>query len=367
MNAVAVVDLPSGLLAGYIPVGWYPTAAVVSADGSRLFVANARGVAVRTPNDKPVPNVTPRPQYIQNIIEGTVSSIDLTQLHDLKATTAQTLANNTGRANGNTPFVNPGIKHVFYIIKENRTYDQVLGDVKTGNGDPSIVLFGRDVTPNQHALAERFVLLDNFYCSAEVSGDGWNWSTGGMASEYVSRNVPHGYTSHQRAYDYEGTNNGVGVDRLGIPDVASPPGGYLWDLCANHKVSFRDYGFFVDDQVTPRKTAEEGTAGTGNTPMKKALVGHNDPDFRQFDLTYPDSDAFLKANITPPVRQRKTYGAFKDPARILAWKREFDAYVKNGDLPAFSMVRLGRDHTSGTTVGVSSARAMVADNDYAVG
>lgn len=366
MNAVAVVDLPGMTLAGYLPVGWYPTSVVVSPDGKRLFVANAKGVATRNPNGTPKPGLTQRPQYIQNIIEGTVTTLDLGR-ENLKASTARVLANNTGWAAPKTPFVNPGIKHVFYIIKENRTYDQVLGDLPRGNGDPSLTLFGRDVTPNQHALASRFVLLDNFYDCAEVSGDGWNWSTAGMASEYTERNVPFSYSGRKRDYDFEGTNNGVAVDRIGIPDAAHPPGGYLWDLCAVHGVGFRNYGFFADDLELPRTSAEQGTTGLQNSPTKKALVGKSDADFRFFDSNYADSEAWVQEKITPAPNQLLEYGAFHDPSRITAWKREFAAYVKNQNLPPLSMIRLIRDHTGGTAAGSSSPRAMVADNDYAVG
>ncbi len=367
LNAVAVVDLASSRLAGFIPVGWYPTSAITSPDGTHLFVANAKGVQATNPNGKPLPGLKARPQYIQNIIEGTISTLDLTKPLDLKATTAQVLQNNVGAAANSPKFHNPGIKHVFYIIKENRTYDQVLGDITQGNGDPSLVLFGREVTPNLHALAQRFALLDNFYCCAEVSGDGWNWSTGGMISEYNARNVPHNYGGRQRSYDFEGTNNGVAVDRLGIPDANRPPGGYIWDLCAAHNVSLRNYGFFTDDLDLPRTLPEEGTKGQENSPTKRALLGKCDANFRQFDLTYADSEAWKIAGITPAPKQTKSYGANSDPSRISAWKREFADYVKNGNLPSFCMVRFGRDHTSGTTPGASSPRAMVADNDYAVG
>jgi len=367
MNAVAIVDVASGSLNGYVPVGWYPTAVVASPDGARLFVSNAKGVAERNPNGSPNPELKERPQYIQNIIEGTVSTIDLRALPPLKETTSLALTNNQGLPAKTSLFRHSGIKHVFYIIKENRTYDQVLGDLPQGNGDPSLVLFGKDVTPNLHALAQRFVLLDNFYCCAEVSGDGWNWSTGAMASEYTARNVPHNYGGRQRPYDFEGTNNGIAVDRADIPDVARPPGGYLWDQCATKGVSFRNYGFFTDDLELPRTEAEQGTKGLENSPTKKALLGKSNADFRQFDLTYADSEAWVTAKIDPAPKQMTSYGTFHDPSRVTTWKREFAQYVKNGDLPSLSLLRVMRDHTSGTTAGASSARAMVADNDYAVG
>jgi len=367
LNAVAVVDTRQNRLEGFLPCGWYPTSPLVSRDGQRLLVANAKGTKIRNPNSRPVPGIKQRPQYIQNIIEGTVSTIDLTEIKNLPALTAQVVANNRGLTSKGKPFVNPGIKHVFYIVKENRTYDQVLGDVAGGNGDPSLTLFGREVTPNQHALSERFALLDNFYCCAEVSGDGWNWSTAGMASEYTERNVPHGYGGRERPYDYEGTNNGVAVDRFGAPDVARPSGGYLWDSCASHKVSLRNYGFYTDDLKIPRTLPEQGTEGLDNSPTKRALIGHSDADFRQFDLRYPDSDAKRVLGLTPAIGERATFGSHADTSRVSAWKREFQGFVRNGNLPALSLVRLMRDHTIGTVPGLPSPRAMVADNDYAVG
>lgn len=373
MNAVAVVNVDKGTVTGYIPVGWYPTAAVVSPDGKQLLVANAKGVASRNPNGSPVtPPGGKASRYIQDIIEGTVSRVDLTAaLRDLPALTQQVVANNRVRPDlvkaAQTALKNPGIQHVIYIIKENRTYDQVLGDLPGSNGDPSLVLFGREVTPNLHALAERFVLLDNFYCCAEVSGDGWNWSTAGYASPYVARNVPYGYTSKAHPYDYEGTNNGVPVDRFGIPNVARPAGGYIWENCDRNKVTFRNFGFWVDDFDLPRRSAEEGAEGHENAPVARALVGKSSPDFRGFDSTYADSEAWVKHGVAPAPKQQTAYGSHKDPARMTAWLREFAGFVQSGKMPRFQMVRLGRDHTAGTTAGQSSPRAMVADNDYAVG
>ena len=373
LNAVAVVDVQKGKTTGYIPVGWYPTDVAVSPDGARLFVSNAKGVQVRNPNGKPVPIAGDnRPQYILNIIEGTVSTIDTkTALKNLPQLTRQTLVNNAIHPDllktAQTALRNPGIQHVVYIIKENRTYDQVLGDVKKGNGDPSLVLFGAEVTPNLHALADRFVLLDNFYCCAEVSADGWNWSTSGMASEFVSRNTVYGYTGHPHAYDYEGTNNGKAPDRFGVKDAAAAPGGYLWDKTINAKLPTRNYGFFMDDLELPRATPEEGTTGLQNTSTKTALAGHSDTNFRYYDTQYADSEARQKHGIPNFPKQLATYGKNKAPSRFTEWKTEFDGYVKNKNLPRFSMVRFGNDHTAGTAAGMPTPRAMVADNDYAVG
>lgn len=367
MNAVAVVNLPRGALEGYIPVGWYPTAVVVSPDSKRLLVANGKGVSVRNPNSK---DVEGKGQYILNIIEGTVSTIDLPREAELKRLTTQTIANNqllnATQGPANAALKNPGIEHVIYVIKENRTYDQVLGDLPQGNGDPHLCLFPREVTPNQHALAERFVLLDNFYVCAEVSADGWQWSVSGMVSAYTARNMPYNYSGRGRAYDQEGQNNGVPVDLLGIPDVSTPPSGYIWDLCAKHGVSYRNYGFYENFADPSEIGLDHKPDVVENAPNKKALVGHSDLNFRLYDMAYADSDAWVIYNAPAP-KQRRTYGQFDAPSRFAAWKREFDAYVQNGNLPRFMMIRFPRDHTSGTSPGYHSPRAMVADNDYALG
>lgn len=394
MNAVAVVDTAAGTVLGYLPTGWYPTAVAVSPDGKRLFVANAKGVQIRHPNHVNAGPMGAWGKYIENILEGTVSTIDLSEtltqldtralaqnVQDLgkRMIQADTLLRHSTQVVMNNRFApkleqagksllaNPGIKHVIYIIKENRTYDQVLGDLKQGNGDPSLVLFGRDVTPNQHALAERFVLLDNFYCCAEVSADGWNWSTSGMASEYTARNSTFNYSKRGKAYDFEGSNNGTPVDLRGIPDVATAPGGYFWDLCAKKGVSFRNYGMFtIFADPDDKRVRSEGDRERENIPTKRVLTGKTDEDFRLYDMSYADSDAWVKHNAPAP-RQKKAYGKYAMTSRIAEWRREWEAFEKKGDLPRMMFVRLGRDHTSGTRPGEPSPRACVADNDYAVG
>lgn len=379
MNAVAVVSTKTGVTEGYIPTGWYPSDVALSGDS--LLVTCARGTQTRNPNGKPVPvaqaDFPKRAQYVYNILEGTATRLSIAStLKDLPALTAQVMENNALR--GKTDLLerakaalkNPGIEHVIYVIKENRTYDQVLGDVKRGNGDPSLTLFGRDVTPNQHALAERFVLLDNFYCCAEVSGDGWNWSTAGMASHYVSRNVPYGYSGHTRPYDYEGTNNDIAIDTLGKPDVARPAGGYLWDAAKNAGVTIRNYGFFVTyDGANPR--TPEGRTEDSNTGKQVALLNalapDTDPDFREYDIAYPDSDAAKSHGLPIPTKGLAAFGKYKSPSRIAEFLREYDGFVRDKTMPGLCLLRLPRDHTAGTTAGAPSPRAMVADNDYAVG
>ncbi len=370
-NAVAVIDLGKSSIAGYIPVGWYPTSVLVSRDGARLFVANAKGEHSRNPNKPRELLGGRRDTYIENIIEGTVSMLPVPTAESLRMGTAQTLANNRLLPSGKpaedpalATLRNIGIRHVIYIIKENRTYDQVLGDMPQGNGDPSLTLFGRAVTPNQHALAERFGLFDNFYDCAEVSADGWNWSTSGMTSEYTARNVHFNYSGRGRDYDFEGATNGSPVDLLGMPDVAEAPGGYIWDQCRKSGLTYRAYGFF--SAFADLKDAKGKLLVAANAPLRKALVGHMDESYLRFVMAYPDSEASKRHGVTAPGQLAK-FGKFDAPSRYSEWKREFDEFVKDGSLPRFEMIRLPCDHTSGTTPGSRSPRAMVADNDYAVG
>jgi YVTN family beta-propeller protein len=363
MNAVAVVDVAKDEVRGYLPTGWYPTGIAATGDGKALLVTEARGVALRTPG-----------QGGLRVLRGVASRIDLSSV-DLQAETTKVYANNLDPVQPNYKPNNPGIKHIIYIIKENRTYDQILGDDPRGNGDASECMFGKDVTPNIHALADRFVLLDNFYDCAEVSGDGWNWSTAGMASEYVSRNVPYSYGGRGRSYDYEGTNNGVPVDLQGIPDAAAPPGGYIWDDAAKHHISQRDYGFFCYDIEPPRSATQVSAPGGGtgersvvgeqfDVATKKVLGEVSDHNFRDFDTSYHDSDAWVTYKLPLGDREKASYGAFKEPSRYSEWKREFDGYVKDNNLPQFTMLRLMMDHTGG---GDNTPSAQVSDNDYAVG
>jgi YVTN family beta-propeller protein len=366
MNAVAVVDLAGKGLKGYIPTGWYPTSVALSADGVALLVANGKGTQPRNPNHKPAGPDGLWGQYVPNIIEGSVSRMAVPSDAALQGETLSVLANNRIAVARQTRLKNPGIKHVFYIIKENRTYDQVFGDLPQGNGDASMCLFPRDVTPNQHALAERFGLFDNFYCCAEVSADGWNWSVSGMANEYVVRNSMYNYSGRGRSYDFEGTNNGTPVDLIGLPDVARAPGGYIWEQCLKHGVSIRNYGFFVSDIGPEEKDRNGKSLASPNAALKLALEKHTDTNFLQYDLSYADSDAWLLHNCPAPT-QKRGFGERNAPSRVAAWKAEFDEYVRKGNLPSFIMIRLPRNHTAGTSAGMSSPRAMVADNDYAVG
>lgn len=369
LNAVAVIDLGSATVQGYLPTGWYPTAVQVTPDGAHLFVSCGKGTQTRNPNGK---SVQKWGQYILDIMEGAVTKVDLpdamASLPSLtKVALSDALINDDRQSKYKAQFKNPGIKHVIYVIKENRTYDQFLGDMPEGQGDPSLALFGKDVTPNTHALAKRFGLYDNFYVCAEVSADGWNWSTGGMTSEYTNRNTVYVYTHGKRSYDFEGEVNDSPVELLGQRDVATPPGGYLWDLCAKHNVTYRAYGVFTAFQDSAEKRTDGNPVVRANEPVKQALVGHSDTSFRQFDMRYPDSDVLSKLNLTEAPRGLKSYGTNAAPSRFSEWKKEFDANVAKHDLPGLSIIRFCRDHTSGSAAGLSSPRAMVADNDYAIG
>jgi len=404
MNAVGVIKVnDKGVkleLKGYIPAGWYPTSVVVSGDGSNLLVANAKGTRPRNPNPGYELSHTRRDAgYSINLILGNVSTIPIPKDAQLRRFTDEVFANN-GAGNGGPAMesheleeigLKAGkIKHVIYIIKENRTYDQVLGDVAEGNGDASLTLFGQTITPNQHALVKRFVLLDNFYDCGEVSGDGWPWSTQGMANEYVIRNVPYQYSHRGRKVDYEGENDeyltggfpargpdGVALSDVlsngapAVPDVAEAPGGHIWDTAQGAKLTYRNYGFHYSFGVTTNGETvvpDNYPASKGVQPGGHDLSGASDYDFRRFDLDYPDSEAPTNYGCSYKV---PTYGKYKMPSRFSEWNREFKMMLAKDPtgeaVPNFMTVRLPHDHTQGFGAGKFAPEAEVADNDYAVG
>jgi YVTN family beta-propeller protein len=407
MNAVAVVDAGAMQLSGYIPAGWYPSA-VVPLGNDRLLVANAKGTSVRNPNNKPDPHDARRKTgYSLSVLEGNVCTVELPDdASDLKEATEQVLKDNrlTGlEKQGANPLAGIGlssgnITHVIYIIKENRTYDQVLGDLPQGNGDPSLVLFGRDVTPNQHALAERFVLADDLYACGEVSGDGWCWSTQGMADAYVIRNVPYNYSGRGRKFDFEGHNNGyptggfpaTDVDGKpvstmpsfangapAIPNVAST-GRSIWDVAEEAGISMRNYGFmltFRDRSAGLANGPDNYPAFGGLMPPGHDLAGVSDSDYRRFDLEYADSDASSQlASQTgnlDTLFKMQTYGKDNEPSRFSEWNKEFQEMLASkpdgSAVPALMLVRLPNDHTTGAKPGKHTPRSYVADNDYAMG
>lgn len=345
-DAVAVVDVGGDVRAartrGFIPSGWYPAALALSPDGRTLWVANAKGGwswanaaggpdPTRKGDDKMAWKKT-------RTIPGSVSRVDVPSARTLAALTARTYANRRPAARGASPAkasavvpAAPGapspIKHVVYVIRENRTYDQVLGDLPQGNGDPSLVLFGRDVTPNAHALAEEFVLLDNLYCDAEVSADGHNWSMGAYATDFVEKVWPPVYGNVAFSYLFEGNDAN-----------ATPTNGYLWDAAARAGLTLRNYGEFVGTSAEWSPTAlslEEGAVG--------ALKGNTCPFFPGFDTDILDN------------------------ARVDVFVKEFRGFVKAKEMPRLLILRLGNDHTVGTKKGGRTPRAMVAENDVALG
>jgi len=221
------------------------------------------------------------------------------------------------------------IKYVFYVIRENRTYDQVLGDLDRGNGDPNLTIFGEEITPNAHVLSRTYVTLDNFYVDAEVSYDGHAFSTAAYATDAVEKMWPTNYGGRGGVYTSEG---GWG-DRNPYGNLSTPADGYIWDFAARAGVSVRSYGEF----------AERKSRGGPVEATVPGLRGKVHPSFAPFNLDVPDND------------------------RVDVWLDEFRQFEKNGQLPRLNIVRLGNDHTLGTRPGALTPRAMVAENDRAVG
>ena len=346
-NTVAVFDVSSpgqSVSLGLIPVGWFPTSVRVTADGRTLVVANGKGVSSAPNPGGPFPGDT-RPgsvqQYIGGLFKGTVSLIELPTEKDRAARfggwTREALATRPAAVHrpeaaptaGPVPAAPGGstpIRHVIYVVKENRTYDQVFGDLPLGNGAPQLCLFPETITPNHHALAREFVLLDNFYADGEVSADGHEWSLGAFASDFVEKAWPVNY-GHDRLQK-------IGYPAEGEYPIAAPAQGYLWDQAARAGVTYRSYGEFVFDGRTPDEAAR---------PALSVLRGHIDPLFRGFDLDYPDVQRI---------------------ARFAAVLKDYEAA---GEMPRLQVVRLPNDHTAGTRPGSLTPRALVADNDLALG
>ncbi len=405
MNAVAVIDLKDSDLVGYIPTGWYPSSVAATRDGKSLLVTNAKGTSLRNPNNIPDPHLpNSKKKAALAVLEGNVLRVTIPKGKDLSAATDDVLKDNridVLEHPQKNPLANIGlsagkIKHVIYVIKENRTYDQILGDLPQGNGDKSLVLFGRDITPNQHALAERFVLLDNLYACGEVSGDGWDWSTQGMADAYVIRNIPYNYSHRGRKFDEEGQNNAYptggapGVDQNGkpwanpifrrenkpIPDVANT-GRNIWDAAKDAHISLRNYGFFMsfDDRSAGLPGAPDNLpAAIGLQPGGHDLAGVTDLDFRRFDQDYADSEAshayFKQTGDKTYLWPMAKYGKDEMPSRFTEWNREFQMMLKKdptgGAVPNLMLVRMPTDHTVAAKSKAHTPASYVADNDYGV-
>jgi hypothetical protein len=405
-NAVGIFDVghPGAASAnalvhalGFIPTEWYPTALAVAKD--HLLVVTGKGEGTG-PNGKLLPpgpgQTRPNFPYIPTLIHGSVASINLPMAEgELPALTREVIENN-GMAARTYPMHfaagrNP-IHHVIYIIKENRSYDQVFGDIKESNGDPQLVMYGEDITPNQHKLARQFGVLDNFYVSGEVSGNGHVWSTAAITSDYTEKTWEISYRSSERLYDYEGeVSRGFPLEQ-GIPDVDEPGTGYIWGDVARAGLSYRHYGEFVETEWCNDFAAQQSpTAGTPPAPGQACprtfihkgeplpdnlgqphgspspwpwpvpiiardvatmpeLADHFDPRAADFELSYPDQ------------------------FRVDEFLNEFWGFVaargegrKSDEMPQFVLLRLPNNHTAGTRPGMPKPEASVADNDLAVG
>ncbi|HEX3148935.1 MAG TPA: alkaline phosphatase family protein [Gemmataceae bacterium] len=367
-NCVAVIDVdsPASKVVGMIPTGWYPGAIRVSADGKKLFVANVKGHGALQPR-----KADPKPKkdakgdgddpaspggkgHNSHDHLGSVSIIELPDADTLKKYTETVNANNRlGYAiagmekprSGVTPQAVPErhgepsvFEHVIYVIKENRTYDQVFGDMKEGNGSKDLCIFGEDVTPNHHKLAREFTLLDNFYCSGVLSADGHSWTNSAYATDYLEKQ----FGQFTRSYPYEGSD-----------PLAFPTTGFVWDNALAGKKTFRNYGEFVKTTYAPANAKWtdlylDYVNGTNKvkvtaTPNMRSLDKYSHPNFPGFPLTTPD---VYRAKI------------FID---------ELNEFEKKGAFPHLVYLFLPCDHTNGTRPGSPTPRAMVADNDLALG
>ena len=334
-NAVAVFDVERGALLGRVPVEWYPAA--LARHGDTIFVANAKGGGTAPNPGRPQPGQKlPKGSrdHVLGQLDGSVMSFPAgLSVERLRALSARVWsANGWRRSPASTAY--PLFKHVIYVIKENRTYDQVFGDMPEGDGDPSLVYFPRSVSPNHHALADRFGLFDRFFTNAEVSAQGHNWSIAAYSGDYIEKTIQS--TDIGRPYDYEGTNR----EKLLVDDdddVASPSTGYLWDLAARKGISYRVYGEFV----APAK--DVGAGDKGYVATKHALAGHIDPDYPDFDMK------------------------ISDQTRVDRWMEEFGQFAATGAMPALQIIRLPNDHTAGAAKDRHTPRAYMADNDLALG
>jgi YVTN family beta-propeller protein len=325
---------------GFIPTGWYPTCVRVAKN--RILVSNGKGMT-SLPNPYG-PNPIRRGeeviyqeggmehkikvQYIGGLFRGTLSILDLPDENKLglwsKAVYSNTPYTKEKELKSESVPGNPipqkvgdpsPIKYVFYIIKENRTYDQVLGDIPEGNGDPDLVLFGENITPNHHAIAKEFVLLDNFYVNGEVSADGHNWSMGAYATDYLEKNWPTSYGSRGGSYPGEGARE-VANSKL-----------FFWDQCKQHGVTYRTYGEFVGD----------------DGPSLPVLQNNYCKNFTPWDQSV------------------------RDTVRFRQWKRDFDSLLAVNALPRFNSLRFINDHTEGLSLNKPTPFVHMADNDLAVG
>jgi len=417
-NSVAVIRLEKdddgeveGQILGLIPTGWYPNSVSLSRNGAILYVVNGKSNTGPVPHAcRDNPSIAPGSdaacnaanQYVWQVTKAGFLTLPVPSADQLEDLTEQVAKNNnfapSESSEGAELFADlrTKVKHVIYIVKENRTYDQILGDLEEGNGDPAIVVFPEPITPNFHQIARQFVDLDNFYTSGEVSGDGWNWSTAARAADSIEKTEPINYAGRGLNYDYEGTNRNLNVgfatlaerqaampltpndpDLLpGTNDVSAPDGpngetgaGYLWDGALRAHVSIRNYGFFVDLGryfIPPSNPAFL-------PPTLRDPFAPNGPPFTPGASGTPVQVAFATKEALQPITDRYFRGydnKFPDFWRFKEWEREFDQFVQNHNLPSLELVRFPHDHFGNFTTaidGINTPTLQMADNDYAVG
>ncbi len=346
-NSICVIDLTTKKIVGLIPTAWYPGSVILDKDEKYLFVANTKGIGSR--NSK-------IDQYGYNTHNhtGTISVIPTPDLKKLKQMTETVKENNSfarmqeqnnqknTKTNQVAVPVFPGqkshFKHVIYIIKENRTYDQIFGDMPQGNGDSTLVHFGREVTPNHHALAEEFILLDNYYCSGVLSADGHQWTDEAYVTDYLEKF----FGDFPRSYPYDG----------GDP-MAYSPTGFIWDNVLKHGLTYRNYGEFVDARIDPKlktftEMYQDFKEGAGKV---KICAKNNLPQMEPY--TCPTYIGFPNT--------------VSDQYRAAEFIKELKEFEKNDKMPNFIILLLPNDHTSGTKPGLPTPKAAVADNDLALG
>ncbi len=387
-------DKQQSSVIGLIPTGWYPTGVAVRADG-RLFIVNAKSPpgpnpegCRKTTTDTYIPCLGAN-QYVWQLEKAGFLTLPMPTGTELARLTRQVALNDhfpnagSGAADETIDFLRQHIHHIVYIVKENRGYDQILGDLGIGNGDPRLTLLPEPITPNHHALAREFVTLDAFFDSGESSNTGWNWTTAARTNDFTEREAPVNYANRGLQYDQEGGNRDVNVGYAtaaqrvaanplsppdpnvlaGTADVAAPDGpdgneghGYLWDVALKAGKTIRNYGFYGDLSRYTAKPPKDVTIPLDRNPFasrlqvffptKAALHDITDPYFRGFDQAFPD------------------YWRYKE------WEREFDGYAKDGKLPELTLLRLPHDHFGSfkkAIDGVNTVETEMADNDYALG
>ena len=399
-NALAVADVVNGRVLGCIPTGWYPSAVSVSRDGRRLYVVNTKSPSGPTrykvdDEDNPLPLAHGVNGYVYNLEKAGLLNMpvppddelaDLSRLVDANNGVAEAADTDAGTVR----LLRTKIRHVIYVMKENRTYDQVLGDLRPGNGDASLVQFGARLTPNNHKLAADFVTLDNFYASGDVSGDGWSWTFQGRANDFNAKSVPFDYGNGGFTTEWQGEPRNINMslpifgdktpygERIttlfdpsgdstilpGTKDVAATEGagdlhadargGFIWDAVLRAGLTHRHYGIYTSllfyDPKAPYYLPISRTPFASHLvqaiPVQTELWGRTDVYYRGWDLDVPDQYRFEE------------------------WKREFDGYVRERDLPSFEVVDLPEDHFGNFSTNVGGLRtpeSQIAMNDYALG